>query len=73
MLNCSASACFSTSSLPLLAKLSRAPALRKPICRVVPSNPVTCAFWLSRIQVNRRRFFTASRMSGHMFRTCAAP
>jgi hypothetical protein len=36
-LNCSDSACFRTSSLPLLAKLSRAPALTKPICRVVPS------------------------------------
>ncbi|CAM5740732.1 hypothetical protein SBADM41S_07564 [Streptomyces badius] len=65
----SARACLRTSSLPLLAKLSRAPALRKPSWSVVPSNPATWAFWLSRIQVKRRRFLTASRMSGHMFRT----
>ncbi|MZE75740.1 hypothetical protein GTY57_01490, partial [Streptomyces sp. SID5475] len=69
----SASACRSTSSLPPLTKLSRAPAFEKPICRVVPSKPMTWAFWLSRIQVNRRRFLTASRMSGHICRTWAAP
>ncbi len=72
-LNLSASACRSTSSLPPLAKLSRAPAFGKPICSVVPSKPATCAFWLSRIQVKRRRPFTASRISGHSCRTCAAP
>ncbi|CAO0836039.1 hypothetical protein SMICM17S_08184 [Streptomyces microflavus] len=72
-LNRSARACLRTSSLPLLAKLSRAPALMKPIWSVVPSNPVTWAFWLSRIQVKRRLFFTASRMSGHMLRTWPAP
>ncbi|WP_435835807.1 CarD family transcriptional regulator, partial [Streptomyces albidoflavus] len=71
--NSSPSACFSTSSLPLLAKLSRAPALRKPSWSVVPSNPATWAFWLSRIQVKRRRFLTASRTFGHRARASTAP
>ncbi len=72
-LNCSASACRSTSSLPLLRKLSRAPAFTKPICSVVPSKPTTCAFWLSRIQVKRRRFFTASRTFGQSVRGSRPP
>lgn len=71
--NCSASAVRRTSSLPLLAKLSRAPAFRKPSWRVVPSKPVTCAFWLSRIQVKRRLFLTTSRMFGHRLRGSSPP
>ncbi len=72
-LNCSASACRRTSSLPLPAKLSRAPAFTKPSWRVVPSKPVTWAFWLSRIQVKRRRFLTASRMFGQSMRGSTPP
>lgn len=69
----SASACFNTSSLWLPTKLSRAPALTNDTCSTLPSKPATWPFWLSRIQVKRRRFFTASRICGHICRICAAP
>ncbi len=69
----SASAARSTSSLLLLTKLSRAPALMNETWSTLPSNPATWPFWLSRIQVNRRRFFTASRICGHSCRTWPAP
>lgn len=69
----SASACLSTSSLLLPTKLSRAPALMNETCRTLPSKPATWPFWLSRIQVNRRRFFTASRICGQSCLTWPAP
>ena len=59
------------SSLPPPMNESRAPAVLNPIVRLVASTPITWAFWLSRIQVKRRIFFTASSRSGQIRRTSA--
>ncbi len=66
------------SSLPPPRNESRAPAVLKPTVSVVASTPMTWAFWLSRIQVNRRIFLTWSSRSGQIRRTsvrdsCPAP
>ena len=66
-------ACRRISSLPDRAKLSRAPAFTRPSVRVCSSIAMTCAFWLSMIQANRRLALTASRISGHNRRTSANP
>jgi hypothetical protein len=66
-------ACRRISSLPDRAKLSRAPAFTSPSVRVCSSIAMTCAFWLSMIQANRRLAFTASRISGHNRRTSINP
>ena len=59
----------STSSLPPRPKLSRAPALDMASSKVLSRSSVTWAFWLSRIQVNRRLPLTSSSTSGQSRRT----
>jgi hypothetical protein len=63
----------STSSRADPAKVSRNPELLKPSCRMRPSTPTTCTFWLIITQATLLRWTTASRTWGHCCRIDSRP